>query len=165
MRKWTKQMILLGEKNSKKKKFDCNLVQAKVFHIIMSLCAYIVFVYMYFMTTYTTVRIQLVLILSCFVILTGWVMCQSIQETFLIMPFPCKMDRYPASWIKALIYSGVALTRKNCVFYAKKRAGYANPKMLCVYCTQKSYLTHQNAFSLFVFYTQQRRFVEPLPWV
>ena len=35
------------------------------------------------------------------------------------------------------ISTGVALTRKKCVLYAKKRTGYANLKMLCVYCTQK----------------------------
>ena len=55
---------------------------------------------------------------------------------------------------------------KKMRFLRKKRAGYANLKMPCVCCTQKnSDLTHQNAFSLFVFCTQQRRFVEHLPWV
>ena len=53
---------------------------------------------------------------------------------------------------------------KKLRFSRKKRAGYANLKMPCVYCTQKnSDLTYQNAFSLFVFCTQQRRFVEHLP--
>ena len=55
---------------------------------------------------------------------------------------------------------------KKLRFLRKKGAGYANLKMPCVYSTQKnSDLTHQNAFSLFVFCTQQRRFVEHLPWV
>ena len=56
--------------------------------------------------------------------------------------------------------------REKTVVLRKKRPGYANLKMLCVYCTQKNNdLTHQNAFSLFVFCTHQRRFVEHLPWV
>ena len=32
--------------------------------------------------------------------------------------------------------------REKTVFYAKKRAGYANLKMPCVYCTQKTVTSH-----------------------
>ena len=53
---------------------------------------------------------------------------------------------------------------KKLHFLRKKRAGYANLKMPCVNA-KNSDLTHQNAFSLFVFCTHQRRFVEHLPWV
>ena len=49
---------------------------------------------------------------------------------------------------------------KKLRFLRKKRAGYANLKMPYA---KNSDLTHQNAFSLFVFCTQQRRFVEHLP--
>ena len=61
---------------------------------------------------------------------------------------------------------GVALTQKNCVFYAKKGAGYANLKMLCVYSMQKTVTLHIKMRLVFSFFcTQQRRFVVHLPWV
>ena len=53
---------------------------------------------------------------------------------------------------------------KKTAFSTQKRAGYANLKMTCVYCMQKTVTSHKMR-CLFVFCTQQRRFVEHLPWV
>ena len=50
-------------------------------------------------------------------------------------------------------------------FLLKKGAGYANLKMPCVYSTQKTVTSHIKMRLVFVFCTQQRRFVEHLPWV
>ena len=50
-----------------------------------------------------------------------------------------------------LVYTGVALMRKNCVFFTQKRAGYANLKMLYVYCTQKTVTSHLKTHLVFVF--------------
>ena len=61
--------------------------------------------------------------------------------------------------------TGVALTRKNCVFYAKKSRLRKYDNAVRLLYAKHSDLTHQNAFRLFVFCTQQRRFVEHLPWV
>ena len=62
--------------------------------------------------------------------------------------------------------AGVALTRKNCVFYAKKKSRLCKSEnAVRLLYAKNSDLTHQNAFSLFVFCTHQRRFVEHLPWV
>ena len=58
--------------------------------------------------------------------------------------WPSVLCCYPGdsnSWRHCSLLSytaGVALTRKKCVFYAKK-VGYANLKMPCVYCTQKKW--------------------------
>ena len=62
--------------------------------------------------------------------------------------------------------SGVALTRKNCVFLRQKKSRLRKSEnaVHLVYA-ENSDLAHQNAFSLFVFCTHQRRFVEHLPWV
>ena len=61
--------------------------------------------------------------------------------------------------------AGVALTRKNCVFYAKKSRLRKSENAVRLLYVKNSDLTHQNTFSLFVFCTQQRRFVEHMPWV
>ena len=64
------------------------------------------------------------------------------------------------------LYSGVALTRKNCIFYAKKKSRlHKSENAVRLLYAKNSDLTHENAFSPFVFCTQQRRFVEHLPWV
>ena len=61
--------------------------------------------------------------------------------------------------------SGVALTQKNCVFYAKKKSRlHKSENAVRLLYAKNSDLTHQNAFSLFVFCTQQL-FVEHLLWV
>ena len=61
---------------------------------------------------------------------------------------------------------GVALTRKNCVFDAKKKSRLRKSEnAVRLLYAKNSDLTHQNAFSLFVFCTHQRRSVEHLPWV
>ena len=61
--------------------------------------------------------------------------------------------------------AGVTLTRKNCVFYVKKSRLRKSENAVRLLYAKNSDLIHQNAFSLFVFCTQQRRFVEHLPWV
>ena len=61
--------------------------------------------------------------------------------------------------------AGVAITRKKCIFYAKKKSRLRKSEnAVCLLYAKNSDLTHQNAFSLFVFRTQ-KRFVEHLPWV
>ena len=63
-------------------------------------------------------------------------------------------------------WAGVALTQKNCVFYAKKKSRLRKSvHAVHLLYAKSSDLAHQNAFSLFGFCTQQRRFVEHLPWV
>ena len=55
---------------------------------------------------------------------------------------------------------------KKLRFLCKKRAGYRKSEnAVRLLYAKNSDLTHQNAFSLFVFCTQQRRFVDHLPWV
>ena len=62
------------------------------------------------------------------------------------------------------IIAGVTLTRKNCIFYAKKEQATQIWKC-CAFTVRKKQWPHtSNTFSLFVFCTQQR-FVEHLPWV
>ena len=60
--------------------------------------------------------------------------------------------------------AGVALTQKNCFLRKKSRLRKSENAVHLLYA-KNSDLTHQNAFSLFVFCTHQRRFVEHLPWV
>ena len=56
--------------------------------------------------------------------------------------------------------------REKTAFLRKKRAGYANLKMPCVYCTQKTMTSHIKMRLVFSFFcTRQRKFVEHLPWV
>ena len=71
---------------------------------------------------------------------TGWFMFVSLLLT------------HAGSCLCHYCYRGRTYAKKV-RFLRKKRAGYANLKMPCVYCTQKnSDLTHQNAFSLFVLF-------------
>ena len=51
---------------------------------------------------------------------------------------------------------GVALTRKKLRFLRKKRAGYANLKMLYVYCTLKTVTSHIKMRLVFSFFTPSR---------
>ena len=65
-----------------------------------------------------------------------------------------------------LVSQGSHLREKNAFFTQKKsRLCKSENAVRLPYAKKKSDLTHQNAFSLFVFCTQQRRFVEHLLWV
>ena len=63
------------------------------------------------------------------------------------------------------ISQGSHLHEKNVFFTQKKSRLCKSENAVRLLYAKNSDLTHQNAFSLFVFCTQQRRFVEHLPWV
>ena len=60
---------------------------------------------------------------------------------------------------------GSHLREKTAFFTEKKSRLRKSENAVCLLYAKNSDLTHQNAFSLFVFCNQQRRFVEHLPWV
>ena len=60
---------------------------------------------------------------------------------------------------------GSHLREKTAFFTQKKSRLRKSENAVRLLYAKNSDLTHQNAFSLFVFCTQQRRFVEHLPWV
>ena len=60
---------------------------------------------------------------------------------------------------------GSHLREKAAFFTQKKSRLRKSENAVRLLYTKNSDLTHQNAFSPFVFCTQQRRFVEHLPWV
>ena len=64
----------------------------------------------------------------------------------------------------SLTGSGVALREKTAFFMQKKSRLCKSENAVRLLYAKNSDLTHQNAFSLFVFCTQHR-FVEHLPWV
>ena len=67
--------------------------------------------------------------------------------------------------VRLLWHQGSHLREKN-AFFTQKRAGCANLKMPCVYSTPKTVTSHIKMRLVFSFFcTQQRRFVEHLPWV
>ena len=56
--------------------------------------------------------------------------------------------------------------REKTAFFTQKRSRLRKSEnAVRLQYAKNSDLTHQNVFSLFVFCTQQRRFVEHLPWV
>ena len=60
---------------------------------------------------------------------------------------------------------GRTYAKKNVFFTQKKSRLRKSENAVRLLYAKNSDHTHQNAFSLFVFCTQQRRFVEHLPWV
>ena len=60
---------------------------------------------------------------------------------------------------------GSHLRQKTAFFTQKKSRLHKSENAVRLLYAKNSDLTHQNAFSLFVFCTHQRRFVERLPWV
>ena len=66
---------------------------------------------------------------------------------------------------KQTCYQGSHLRKKTAFFKQKKSRLRKSENAVRLLYAKNSDLTHQNAFSLFVFCTQQRRFVEHLPWV
>ena len=60
---------------------------------------------------------------------------------------------------------GSHLREKTAFFTQKKSRLRKSENAVRLLYAKNSDLTHQNAFSLFVFCTQQRRFVEHLQWV
>ena len=61
---------------------------------------------------------------------------------------------------------GSHLREKKTAFFTQKRAGCANLKMPCVYCTQKTVTSHIKMRLVFsFFFCTHQRFVEHLPWV
>ena len=72
--------------------------------------------------------------------------------------------------MQAATYAVVSVNRgrtyaKKLRFLRKKEQATQIWNAVRLLYAKNSDLTHQNAFSLFVFCTQQRRFVEHLPWV
>ena len=63
------------------------------------------------------------------------------------------------------VTQGSHLREKNAFFTQKKSRLRKSENAVRLLYAKNSDLTHQNAFSLFVFCTQQRRLVEHLPWV
>ena len=63
------------------------------------------------------------------------------------------------------IFLGSHLREKTAFFTQKKSRLRKSENAVRLLYAKNSDLTHQNAFSLFVFSTQQRRFVEHLLWV
>ena len=63
------------------------------------------------------------------------------------------------------VSQGSHLREKTAFFTQKKSRLHKSENAVRLLYAKNSDLTHQNAFSLFVFCTQQRRFVEHLPWV
>ena len=57
------------------------------------------------------------------------------------------------------------LCEKTVFFTQKKSRLHKSENAVRLLYAKNSDLIHQNAFSLFVFCTHQRRFVEHLPWV
>ena len=62
-----------------------------------------------------------------------------------------------------LMLQGSHLRKKTAFFTQKKSRLRKSENATRLLYAKNSDLTHQNAFSLFVFCTQQRRFVEHLP--
>ena len=60
---------------------------------------------------------------------------------------------------------GSHLRDKTAFLRKKKSRLHKSENAVRLLYAKNSDLTHQNAFSLFVFCTHQRRFVEHLPWV
>ena len=70
--------------------------------------------------------------------------------------------------VNVLVYihiQGSHLREKTAFFTQKKSRLRKYENAVCLLYVKNSDLTHQNAFSLFVFCTHQRRFVEHLLWV
>ena len=63
------------------------------------------------------------------------------------------------------VYTRGRTYAKKLRFLRKKRRLRKSENAVRLLYAKNSDLTHQNAFSLFVFCTHQRRFVEHLPWV
>ena len=63
------------------------------------------------------------------------------------------------------VEQGSHLREKTALFTQKMSRLRKSENAVRLLYAKISDLTHQNAFSLFVFCTQQRRFVEHLPWV
>ena len=66
---------------------------------------------------------------------------------------------------RCIVSQGSHLREKTAFFTQKKSRLRKSVNAVRLLYTKNSDLTYQNAFSLFVFRTQQRRFVENLPWV
>ena len=63
------------------------------------------------------------------------------------------------------MFQGSHLREKTVFFTQKKSRLCKSENAVRLLYAKTSDLTHQSAFSLFIFGTQQRRFVEHLPWV